>query len=114
MKWMQPVLSFLFKKKLRIRAVILEDGDLWAVQGLDYDIAAQGDSVHEAMQSFQRVVIAQVLLDLEKKRIPFADIPKAPDEFWEMFDEGVLVSDPHKHEPPAEPDFKMTRVELQR
>lgn len=104
MKWMHSKLSswisLLFAKTVTIKAVILDDGDLWAVQCLDYDIAAQGETVHEAIHAFMRTVTAQIYLDVEKGRAPFANIDPAPQEFWEMFDQGVLVTDDFHEDPP--------------
>ena len=107
MKRVRSIFNFLtkplFAKRIVIRAVILKDGDLWAVQGLEYDIAAQGNSVHDAMQSFGRVVISWIDLDLELGRTPFSKVSPAPQEFWELFEQGVIVSDPHNHNTPRPP-----------
>lgn len=102
----------LFAKRIFVRAVILQDGDLWAVQGLEYDIAAQGRTVHDAMEAFCQTVIAWIDLDLEKGREPLSALSKGPAEFWEMFERGVEVTDPHKHARPAFARNVVSRQEL--
>lgn len=58
----------------------------WVAQCLEYDIAAQGTTLKEAMNSFERTILARVALDLSKNREPFQGIPQAPGKYFEEFD----------------------------
>lgn len=65
--------------------LLLEDGR-WVAQCLDFDIAAQGESIKEAQESFARVFFGQISLDIEHGRSPLQGIERAPDYYWNMFD----------------------------
>jgi hypothetical protein len=71
--------------QLILSVVLLLDGDRWVAQCLDFDIAAQGQSIKEAQESFERVFFGQIALDLEHGRSPLAGIERAPDEYWDLF-----------------------------
>src|SRR5437764_14629923 len=63
----------------------LKEDHTWVLQCLEHDIAAQGPSTEEAENAFERTFAGQVLLDLEAKKKPLEDVPKAPQHYWEMF-----------------------------
>lgn len=75
--------------KLNIRAILLKEDEAYVVQGLDYDIAAQGATVEEAKDSFLRTLISQIVIDLEFGSSPLAGIPKAPEEYFNIYSEVV-------------------------
>ena len=56
----------------------------WVVQGLEYDIAAQGKTMDEAKSRFESNVITQILLDLERGKQPLEGIPPAPSFYLEQ------------------------------
>ncbi len=70
------------------------EGQGWVAQCLQYDIAAQGATFNEAMKFFERTVIAQMVLDLSKSRMPFEGIRQAPARYWQEFEEAERLADP--------------------
>ena len=68
-----------------------QDLQLWIGQGLEYDIVAQGDSIQHVEERFINTLIAQGLSDLKHGKDVFEGIEKAPDEYWELFEEGYAV-----------------------
>jgi hypothetical protein len=71
---------------IQVRAVLLEEGDWWAAQCLEYDIAAQAPSRAALVLELQRVLIAHITVSRELGREPFKNLPKAPQRYWDMFD----------------------------
>lgn len=67
-----------------IHAVAFQHGDHWVAQCLDYDIATQAGSLNDLVYEVERIIVAHLLL-AKKDEDPFADIPKAPQRFWEMY-----------------------------
>lgn len=65
---------------------LIQEGDLWSIQCLDFDIAAQGRTIDEAKDRFEKTFLGQIELDIKEKREPFSGVEKAPQEFWEMFE----------------------------
>jgi hypothetical protein len=78
--------------QLILRVLIIQQGDLWAAQCIDHDIVAQGKSIKDAKQAFERTVIGQILHDLENHREPLAAFPPAPQKLQELFDKVADVT----------------------
>jgi hypothetical protein len=57
----------------------------WIAQCLEYDIASQGKSIAQAQERLERNVAATLAVCLEDGKGPLADIPKAPQKFWDLF-----------------------------
>ncbi len=71
----------------------VEEGT-YVAQCLEYDIAAQGRSLHEAMQRFQATFVAHITLDLQEGRSPLCDVQRAPDRYWEQFEKAEPLARP--------------------
>lgn len=56
--------------QLILSVVLMWDEDRWVAQCLEYDIAAQGHSIDEARESFERIFFGQIKLDLARGRLP--------------------------------------------
>lgn len=73
--------------EIRIRAIAFKDSGFWCVQCLEYDIAAQAETIPDLRKELARVLLAYVLTSAELKREhPFAGLPPAPRRFFEMYD----------------------------
>ncbi len=70
---------------IEISAVAYEEGGHWIVQGLEYDIIAQADSLPDAHDAFAIKILAEVGISLDLDREPLEGIEPAPTEFWTMF-----------------------------
>lgn len=78
-------------RALVVRVLVLQDGDQYLAQGIDYDLGAQAPSERQAIQSFVRIFKAHVRRDLELGRAPLEGVPPAPERFfnaWECLEKG--------------------------
>ena len=74
------------EKEHTIRAVVFKNANAWVAQCLEYDIATQAASIDALLYELERIVVAHLIVaDKEGLSDPFADIPKAPLRFWEMY-----------------------------
>ena len=77
----------------KIRAVIFPHGEWLIAQCLDYDIVTRVrqtanpiESLEGILSELERILAAHLVLANREGRDPFADIPKAPKRFWEMYE----------------------------
>ncbi len=84
------------KKTFIIKMLLIKEDALWSVQCLEYDIAAQGKTIDEAQDAFEKTFLGQIALDIKENREPFEDIEKAPQEFWDMFKGAKPPEDPRR------------------
>ena len=68
-----------------LHAVVFQHGAHWVAQCLEHDIATQAATPDELLYELERIVAAHLLVADEEAAEPFADIPKAPRRFWEMY-----------------------------
>ncbi len=61
------------------------EGTAWVAQCLEHDIAAQGDTIDEALDAFEAVLTGQIIADHEAGREPLSGIAPAPDYYFEHF-----------------------------
>lgn len=72
-------------KETMIRAVAFQHGAHWVAQCLEYDIATQASTPDELLAELERIVVAHLLVADKEGIAPFAEIPRAPQRFWEMY-----------------------------
>lgn len=82
------------KKQVDVRAVVFKSGDHWVVQCLEYDVAAQAETVKDVPYQFERAMVAHMVIARENNIEPFENIPKAPARYWTMFESGVKLDAP--------------------
>lgn len=70
-----------------LNILLLPDGKLWTAQCLEYDIAAQGTTIQEAISEFSKVLTFEVAYSHERGLAPLHDIPAAPQYYWKLFEE---------------------------
>jgi hypothetical protein len=70
-----------------------EQDGTWAAQCLEYDIAAQGKTLHEAKYAIEKAFVSQVIVDLSTGNAPLIDTPRAPDEYWKEFEGGERLAE---------------------
>ncbi len=68
-----------------ISVLLLQEGEWWSAQCLEYDIAAQAKTLPEMRNELERVLLLHVVLALEEGREPFSEIRPAPKKYWDMF-----------------------------
>lgn len=77
---------------LELSVLLIKEGDDWVAQCLQYDIAAQGDTIDEAMEHWARSVAGHIMLDARAGRGPLEGIKPAPPEYWTRWERGRAVS----------------------
>ena len=70
-----------------VRVLMLLENGTWIAQGLDYDITGHGDTPDTALDNFGKTIIGQAIVDLTHGGKPLANVPKAPDFYWNRFNE---------------------------
>jgi hypothetical protein len=80
-------------QRFSISILLRPEGEGWAAQCLEYDIAAQGQTIQEAKYAIEKAFVGQVIVDLSTRNVPLADIPAAPAEYWKAFEGGERLAD---------------------
>jgi hypothetical protein len=71
--------------EVRVTVLLMEHDDgTWVAQGLEYDIAAQAQSLEEVRQAFERVFVGQMIVNAHYGKELLAGIPRAPKLYWDM------------------------------
>ena len=71
----------------RISVLFIKDGSPnWAAQGLEYDIAAQGSTIKEAMRAFEAAIYSEFAYAQERGQEVFEGIATAPQRYWDIFE----------------------------
>lgn len=73
---------------IRLSVLAISDPNGFTFQCLEYDIAAQGRTFHDAKKAFTDTVAAQILLDLDQQRNPFQGLKQAPQWYWDRYGDG--------------------------
>lgn len=81
-----------------IHVVIFQRDKWWVAQCLQYDIGAQAMSAPEVVYQLQRSLVGHVVICNKEGVEPFSMLPKAPDEYWEMW-KGAKITLEYPEEP---------------
>jgi hypothetical protein len=81
------------QQSFSISILLRHEGKGWSAQCLEYDIAAQGKTIHEAKYAIEKAFVGQVIVDLSTGNQPLADIPQAPSVYWKEFAQGERLAD---------------------
>ena len=77
-----------------VKAVIFQENGLVCAQCLDYDIATHAESLEALQRELGRILVAHLAASLENNVPPFSNLPRAPQKYWDMFNESRLVLPP--------------------
>lgn len=80
-------------KKFDISVLLRYEGKGWAAQCLEYDISGQGRTLAEAKASLEKAFVGQIIVDVSNRSAPLAEVPAAPREYWETFEQAERLSD---------------------
>jgi hypothetical protein len=69
-----------------VSAILFEEGQSWAAQCLEYDIAAQAASLSDLLYELQRVLVSHLSIAEELGSRPFEGLEPAPQKFWDMYE----------------------------
>jgi len=75
----------------KLHVLFVTDGNGYTAQCLQYDIAAQGDSIKDAKRAFEYAITAEVgyLASINKT---LDDLPAAPQYYWDEFQQASLLA----------------------
>ena len=71
--------------EIHINAVAYKSGDVWIVQGIEYDIAARADDPASVPQAFVQALHRNIALNERCGRKALEGIAAAPEKFKLMF-----------------------------
>lgn len=83
-----------------IRVLLIADRGVWVAQCIDFDLAAQGETVREALQTFVRLFEVQIETDQKAGRDPFAASRPAPRWYADRYNEASARIDSKPAIPP--------------
>jgi hypothetical protein len=86
----------------RLRILLFTEQDIWVAQCLDFDIAAQGKDISNALDSLERVFVGQMILDQKRGRKPLERISPAPEKYWNRFEKGTPIEKEKKFRLPGQ------------
>lgn len=74
-----------------LHGVMFKRDQWWVVQCLEADIGAQGATAEDAMEMLERSLAGYVAACQRHGLIPFADLPAAPQEYWDLWQGASLT-----------------------
>ena len=72
--------------RTKIRAVVFQDGGMWAGRCLEYDIGAQADSLEKLDRYLEIAIAATRRESRERSGKEFAGVPPAPEHFRKLWE----------------------------
>ncbi|HEY3571028.1 MAG TPA: hypothetical protein VGP73_24070 [Thermoanaerobaculia bacterium] len=78
----------------KIHVVIFRNGERLIAQCLEHDIATQARDVRELLHEVERILSAHILVAEQDGVEPFANVPKAPRRFWQMYKDATARLEP--------------------
>jgi hypothetical protein len=68
-----------------VNVILFKEEDNYIAHCLDFDIVAQGHDFESAKESFKKVFLCQIGIDMLNNRPPFTGWDKAPKEIWDLY-----------------------------
>jgi hypothetical protein len=81
-------------EKYRLRFVLIEGDDGWSAHCLEHDIATQAATLSELYYQIERTLAGHLQISARNGTAPFAELPRAPKKFWDMFRRSHLKLEP--------------------
>lgn len=71
---------------MSLRVLFLKRSYFWVAQCLEYDIVAQGKTLTDAQEAFERVFVSNIIVNLEAGVVPLSQFREAPREFFDLYE----------------------------
>jgi len=68
-----------------VSVLLRRENEMWAAQCLEYDLAAQGQTISEAKEAFEKTFVGQIIVDIKSGKQPLEGVQQAPREYWDKF-----------------------------
>jgi hypothetical protein len=78
----------------KIHVIVFGDDDWFIAQCLEYDIATQAKSVTALLDEVECIIEAHIFVADKEAREPFANLPRAPRRFWQMYEDANARLEP--------------------
>lgn len=79
--------------RIQLSIILVEERPgYWLAQVLEKDMNTQGPSAETAYTSIKRMIRLRYDKDLSLKRKPFADLSKAPRDYWHEYEKATPLS----------------------
>jgi len=103
----------------QISVIVIKEGSSFTAQCLQYDIAAQGDSITNAMTKLQRTLVSEIVVCEVLNKNCLDSIPPAPDFYWQLFKKESLAIEakslpPLRTDSDVPPSFMMSEAPVVR
>jgi hypothetical protein len=69
-----------------LHAIAFQDGDVWIIQGIEYDIIARATTPADLPDAFMKAVAHNCFITQHEHGEPFKGIAAAPAKFRQMFE----------------------------
>jgi len=73
--------------------LLLQEDKTWIAQCLEWDIAAQGKTLDDALKSFEKTFVGQLVLDIGQDKNPLENTPRTPKEYWTKFEQAKKLEE---------------------
>ena len=77
-----------------MRAVAFKEGDVWVIQGIEYDVVAQTADIFQAPIAFLKILVSTMLINQKLGRGLLSGLKPAPERFRAMYDEATMELNP--------------------
>lgn len=78
-------------KKYAFSIVLLQEGEWWSAQCLEYDIATQARALTDVLYEIQKLIVSHFAVAEAEGRQPFEGVGPAPQKYWELFDRAQVT-----------------------
>jgi hypothetical protein len=82
----------------KLSVLLFKEGELWSAQCLQFDIAAQGQTIRDAQRAFEFALVAEVGYAQQRKG-SLDKLPAAPRCYWEKFEQAMALKEGEETEP---------------
>ena len=72
---------------IEVRVIVFQEEDAWVAQVLEHDICTQSDSYETLLEELPTIISAHAILSIENGMEPLEDIPPAPRNFLDLWNE---------------------------
>ena len=97
---------------MNLNVLFMKDSSKWVAQGVQLDIAAQGESFEDAKRAFAFALISEVMFAQETdKSTDLEHLPSAPPYVWKLFNECSLPVTAKQDAPLRVPDELRTLID---
>ena len=77
-------------REISMNAVAFQEGNVWVVQGIEYNLAVVARSVQDIPKAFANALVERFLVADHLKVDPFQGLGPAPQRFHQMFEDAMI------------------------